>query len=353
MFPYEQAYEVGGLAAGLGALALLLWLYDGWLLLRGRLLPPGADPFDWAAWPAPAWRRAAAAWVLLGLPCGAQRWVAGHWAGGAVECALAALALALAAISGGGTLHGAFACAVAGGVLFLGAALVLWLRDLLQLLRGRLGPRTVPAPFFWALLLAATLGGPLGLHRTLLRRHRSAPLFMLFTAVIVFCALDAATDLTAHATSAGAGAINGVEIALARAAGAALAVALGRDVRKVLRGGLKPERESGAYWRVVYAWLLLGLPVGAHRLAAGKSTWRLFCILNACAPPPHPNPPTHARTHRHRPRGSLQPPLRARLPRTRTAGAGTAPGCCCSRCSPPRSPSCRARRAAARARATG
>ena len=35
------------------------------------------------------------------------------------------------------------------------------------------------------------------------------------------------------------------------------------------------------YWRVLYAWVLLGIPVGAHRKAVGQVTWKLFAICNA------------------------------------------------------------------------
>ena len=54
-------------------------------------------------------------------------------------------------------------------------------RDLAQLLRGRLGPRSAAAPEFWLLLLCTTLLGALGAHHALLGRVRSAPLFPLLT----------------------------------------------------------------------------------------------------------------------------------------------------------------------------
>ena len=72
-------------------------------------------------------------------------------------------------------------------------AVMVWLRDLVQLLRGRLGPRSAAAPEFWLLLLCTTMLGTLGAHRVVLGRKRSAPLFPLLTIIGSFLTMDALT----------------------------------------------------------------------------------------------------------------------------------------------------------------
>ena len=106
-----------------------------------------------------------------------------------------------------------------------------------------------------------------------------------------------------------------VEAVVLAAAGGALLLGWGRDLRGVLRGTLVPAREGHMYWRVLYAWVLLGIPnpspnpspnpnpnpnpnpspnlhpnpdqvllgipIGAHRKAVGQVTWKIFAICNA------------------------------------------------------------------------
>ena len=50
----------------------------------------------------------------------------------------------------------------------------------------------------------------------------------------------------------------------------ALAVAYLHDLVHVLKGQLRPRHESALYWRVLYSWLALGLPVG---FTAASPSW--------------------------------------------------------------------------------
>jgi hypothetical protein len=59
-----------------------------------------------------------------------------------------------------------------------------------------------------------------------------------------------------------------------------LLVALLRDLVALLRGRLIPRKEGALYWRILYLWLLAGLPLGAHRRAASKTSWKIFPILS-------------------------------------------------------------------------
>ena len=76
-------------------------------------------------------------------------------------------------------------------------------------------------------------------------------------------------------------AVTSVEAVLLASVGGALLLGWGRDLRGVLRGTLVPMREGHMYWRVLYAWALLGIPLGAHRMAVGHVTWKIFAICNA------------------------------------------------------------------------
>ncbi len=281
-FEFGAATTVRYLAYGLGGSALGLFLADGRLLHRGELLPRGADPFDWTPWDAPRWRVAFFAWATLGLPLGAHCWVVGHWGMGILEAVVALSAIALGAISVVGGLHAAFGVCLGAGITLLTFAMLSWARDLIQLLRGRLGPRNSPAPVFWGLLGAAALLGPVGGHRACLGRLRSAPLFALGTIAAGLCAADAGIGLTGWKGGATAQtwSIFSAEIAISAVLGLGVSVGIGADIRRILRGALRPRREPALYWRVLYSWLLGGLPLGLHRFAAGKSTWRLYCILN-------------------------------------------------------------------------
>jgi hypothetical protein len=89
---------------------------------------------------------------------------------------------------------------------------------------------------------------------------------------------------SSNATSAGSNlaqlAVTSVEAVLLALVGGALLLGWGRDLRGVLRGTLVPMREGYMYWRVLYAWALLGIPLGAHRMAVGHVTWKIFAICN-------------------------------------------------------------------------
>ena len=76
-------------------------------------------------------------------------------------------------------------------------------------------------------------------------------------------------------------AVTSVEAVLLASVGGVLLLGWGRDLRGVLRGTLVPMREGHMYWRVLYAWALLGIPLGAHRMAVGHVTWKIFAICNA------------------------------------------------------------------------
>ena len=82
------------------------------------------------------------------------------------------------------------------GLALLSVILVTWFRDLIQLLRGRLGDPRTPHPYFWLLLGLATFGGGLGLHRWALRRRWSAPLFPLLFGILAFAGSDAVLAYT-------------------------------------------------------------------------------------------------------------------------------------------------------------
>ena len=79
------------------------------------------------------------------------------------------------------------------GIILASTAVIIWARDLSQLLRGRLGPRKAAAPEYWLLLISLCGLGVLGAHRLLLRRYRSALLFPLLLVIGGFCAIDALT----------------------------------------------------------------------------------------------------------------------------------------------------------------
>ena len=59
-----------------------------------------------------------------------------------------------------------------------------------------------------------------------------------------------------------------------------LAITLLRDFISMLRGKLKPQKESQLYWRILYSWMLIGLPFGTHRVIASKVSWRIFPMMN-------------------------------------------------------------------------
>ena len=421
-YTFREAYYVAAFGYTFLALSVVLWLRDGRLLAHGRLKlqqqqaaaaarrkcrrcgggrrrHADADAGGARSWTPGAARRAAARrlatwrpshrmmlviWLVLGLPFCAHRWLRRYNGHAAFHCALNAIALALLVTSGeSGSLRMAYALGILLGVSLISIALVLWTRDLAQIFRGRLGPRRAAAPEFWLLLVCTAGLGSLGIHRLLLGRHRSAPLFPLLLLIGGWFALDAASGFTWNAVVSGTDyakrraailaamvglsgdggdadadgepgpgdqgeigsggatltdALNGTinatlgrllqsamggttaldvpgsgespdgdagsgwnlvelqyeeqemskrelgmrltQAVVALAALAVLAGALLRDLSRLVRGRLKPQPESQLYWRIMYAWLLVGLPFGFHRLVASKTSWRIFPILN-------------------------------------------------------------------------
>ena len=209
--------------------------------------------------------------LTIGLPVCAHRWRLRHRGHAACHCMLTTIAGLLASQATSGTLESAFSGCMTLGCLLLGGCLVLWCRDGIQLLRGRLGPPSAAAVEYWMLLASLGVGSGLGAHRILLGRYRSAALFPLLLCLGGGMAIDAALGLswatmerTAYTTA------RSIEGLFAAGILVALLIAIGRDLSSVLRGTLRPKAESRLYWQILYSWLLGGLFVGAHRLAASK-----------------------------------------------------------------------------------
>ena len=206
----------------------------------------------------------------------------------------------------------------------------MWLRDLAQLLRGRLGPRKAAAPEWWLLLACTTLLGAFGGHRFLLRRRKSAWLFVMLTVLGGVLAIDAITGTswslvvasfdrgqaaaaavraktrsvqgyavpppmppspvqTALESEEDDGGIGLRELGVRASEGLigcsallVMLVALGRDLNWLLHGKLVHQRESELYYNTIIAWVLGGI-FGAHRWVASKSSWRIFIVLDVYA----------------------------------------------------------------------
>ena len=292
-YPYVQAFTAGGVCAGFTTLAGLYWLADGVLLFRGRLRPSHDDETDAGKYDAFSTHLSNEWWLLLGLwaifgaPFGAHRWRLRHGGRAALQIALNVGAVAFGLMGSFGSLEGAYALSIAIGAAAMIGGIWLWIRDLIQLLRGRLGPARAATPRFWQLLLCLLFLGPLGLHRRLLGRSYSWLVFPLLTAAIGLCAADAIAQFTfGHHLDKEWGGISAgqatwaLELGMGGALLVALAIASLHDLVHVLKGQLRPRHESALYWRVLYSWLALGLPVGFHRRVAGLVTWKLFAILN-------------------------------------------------------------------------
>ena len=404
-YEYDEAFKVGGLGIFLTTLGGLLWLADLLLLCRGDLYFNGGDRYEIAPFESPEWWTAATLWLFGGY-LGLHRLFLRHYSHGALHLSMTSVGALLAVLGVHGDTESAFAFALACGVAYFACAAAMWMRDLVQLLRGRLGPAPAAKPAFWRLFLACTCLGPLGAHRLLLRRTRSFFSFPLATAVAMVVLLDLAGGVltgavfnppappapspppspslpppgtpppppllpmpgfppgapadtpqvpppppslpppppgasppppsppsppppdfppgapadmpqepppppslppppppseapaeagsgdvepgptpSSNSTSAGSSvaqlAVTSVEAVLLASVGGVLLLGWGRDLRGVLRGTLVPMREGHMYWRVLYAWALLGIPLGAHRMAVGHVTWKIFAICNA------------------------------------------------------------------------
>lgn len=367
-YPFQEAYIVGGISYGFAGVSFLMWARDGYLLLRLRLRPKGhaALPRLGADGPAgrrqnqgggggaaaskrkrgggesraprysslaqPEYRRLMLYWLFLGYPLSAHRWKLCHDSHASFQCSLNAIFLALYIVSDAtvGTLATAYALVVGLGCALLAVPLVVWLRDLAQLLRGRLGPRKAAAPEWWLLLACTTLLGAFGGHRFLLRRRKSAWLFVMLTVLGGVLAIDAITGTswslvvasfdrgqaaaaavraktrsvqgyavpppmppspvqTALESEEDDGGIGLRELGVRASEGLigcsallVMLVALGRDLNWLLHGKLVHQRESELYYNTIIAWVLGGI-FGAHRWVASKSSWRIFIVLDVYA----------------------------------------------------------------------
>jgi hypothetical protein len=374
-YAFQESYYVAGVGYGFAGVVGLMWARDGYLLFRHRLHPAGlgaggvhgrgvhgrgvhgrgahgrgrqpqrgrgagtSSRHVVAQDDARAVTRGASDgrlghgrvfryWLFLGVPFSAHRLLLGHTMHACMQCTLLATFLVLSFVgdSANGSLETAYATMVALGCVLGAVPLVVWLRDLAQLLRGRLGPSRAACPEFWLLLLCTTLLGTLGAHRFLLGRIRSAPMFPLLTLLGGGFTVDALLGLSWRAISdamdAGEAAAAlfrertglgpqgplgmpppppppppflpglddahelglrqfGVRATEGFVGFLALMVmlgVLGKDLDALLRGRFGRKRESELHWRIVYAWILGGF-LGAHRLAASKGSWRIFVVL--------------------------------------------------------------------------
>ncbi len=295
LYAYKEAFTVGALSATILSISGTAWIADGVLLCRLKLhpasgydengtpLPPPPNVAEYYSRLEPAWRKTAAAWFVLGAPISFHRWRLRYFGHAASLCALNAVGVLFFIVSSSGELQSAFMLCMFCGCGFLAVSIILCGRDLIQLLRGRLGPRRASGPRYWLLLASFAFGGFLGLHRLALGRRRSPYLFPLLALLAFGFLLDAATAFTGWTTlesSTQRDVVLGVELAAGSIAALTLGVALSRDVSRLLRGTLMPAAESDKYWKVLYGWLTFGLPLGVHRLAARRVSWRLFPILN-------------------------------------------------------------------------
>ena len=404
-YEYDESFKVGGLGIFLTTIGALLWLADLLLLCRGDLYFNGGGRYEIAPFESSEWWTAATLWLCGGY-LGLHRLYLRHYSHGTLHLSITAVGALLAVLGVHGDTASAFAFTLACGVAYFACAAAMWARDLVQLLRGRLGPAPAAKPAFWRLFLSCVCLGPLGVHRLLLRRSRSFFSFPLATAVAMVVLLDLAGGVltgavfnpptppapspppspslpppwapppppmlpmpgfppgapadmpqvpppppslpppppgasppppsppsppppgfppgapadvpqepppppslppppppseaptaeagsgdvdpgpipSSNATSAGSNlaqlAVTSVEAVLLALVGGALLLGWGRDLRGVLRGTLVPMREGYMYWRVLYAWALLGIPLGAHRMAVGHVTWKIFAICN-------------------------------------------------------------------------
>ena len=253
-YAFQESYYVAGVGYGFAGVVGLMWARDGYLLLRHRLHPAGQGPARGSAGargsggasgrdlrpqggrgtgtssrhlahgdarvaraghdgaspsasseggPEGGHGRVLLYWLVLGIPFSGHRLLLGHTIHACLQCALLATFLVLTFVgdSANGTLETAYATMVGLGCALVAVPLVVWLRDLAQLLRGRLGPGRAACPEFWLLLLCTTLLGTLGAHRFLLGRVRSAPLFPLLTLLGGGFAVDALLGLSWQAIS--------------------------------------------------------------------------------------------------------------------------------------------------------
>lgn len=279
-YEYEEAFVMGGIGIAFTTLGGLMWLCDGVLLRRGLLYKNGGERYDYTPCETREWWRAAVVWLLGGC-LGAHRLWLRHDTHGCLHLVLTGIGIACAVMGEHGEIDSAFVFVVFCGALLLACGVLLWLRDLIQLLRGRLGPAPAPTAAFWRLFFACLLLGPFGAHRLLLRRVRSAWCFPLATAISGLLLSDLGGGvLSGGAPPAARLAATVIEAVGFVAVGGALLVGWARDMRGVLRGTLVPAPEGTIYWQLLYSWVLFGLPAGSHRMVAGHVTWKLFVILN-------------------------------------------------------------------------
>ena len=188
-----QAYYVAGIGYSFAGIAVILWVRDGYLLARMRLMPtaaaqevssniaanaaarssrprgrrglPGACSradaqrrgqaaiLDAAANAAAisatlkqdaSYRRVFVLWFFLGIPTCAHRWKIKQYGRAAFHCTMIAAAVTLNFASFI-DLHVGYGFTLLWGIFLLQITATIWLRDLVQLLRGRLGP-FVPRP---------------------------------------------------------------------------------------------------------------------------------------------------------------------------------------------------------------
>ena len=95
----------------------------------------------------------------------------------------------------------------------------------------------------------------------------------MLAGLAVFALLDSQLGVTGWKSldrSAARNAVFGLEVGVFVVCTASLLVAVGRDLAHVLRGKLRPRRESDLYWRVLYAWVLLGVPLGGEQYEAAR-----------------------------------------------------------------------------------
>ena len=249
-YAFQEAYYVAGIGYGFGGVSGLLWLRDGLLLARMQLLPtksgghaaaavstgrggarsrasgqpssrdqravmltngitaatdPRAAMVGAAAEAAAireslktdgSYRLLVALWLFGGYAFSAHRWKVGHAGRASFHVAVNVIAVALNLAAAYGDLHIGFAVMLTTGIGLASVAAVIWVRDLGQLFRGRLGPRRAAAPEYWLLLICLCSLGALGVHRLLLRRYRSAALFPMLFVIGISAGVDAATGLS-------------------------------------------------------------------------------------------------------------------------------------------------------------
>ena len=276
LYPYDQAFTVGGLGISFGVCAAVLWLHDGALILNchcRQFTPPTPSSMAMSALSALTdivtttvaatataitttavmktattttttatatrrysrrWWRLVLIWAIFGPPFGAHQLHLGQPLAALKRCALAAAAMLFILLGRYSTLSGGFGGALAIGLVFLLGAFANWVREGMQILRGRLGGKGfAPERRFWLILLTSLSGGLFGAHRLLLDRPRSAALFTLAHAAAIAAAVPA-WHLSHNAAA------RGVSLCVSASLAVAIAVGVARDLCQLLRGAPTP-----------------------------------------------------------------------------------------------------------------